>query len=389
MTLWLFAARNALRNKLRTAMTVVGVAVAVVAFVMLRTVLYSWNAAAEYAAKDRLSTRHKVSFGLPLPKRYLDDIVRNVPGVRSATYCDWFGGRWTKEPSQFFANMACADNAFEVYPEITVDPAALARWKSDKQGAIVGDMLAKKLGLHVGDRVTLEGTFYPGDWDFTIAGIYTAPPQSAVDRSSFMFRWDYKNDGVPEAQRDRIGWIFTRIDDPSKSAAVGRAIDALFENRDVQTITMSERAANNSLLGGVTAVLAAIDVVSLIVIGILALVLANTIAMGVRERTTEFGVLRAIGFGPGRIRALVVGEALAVSLAAACVGLGLAYPIVDFGVGRILEENMGSFFPVFRVTPATALAAFGATLLFGGLASVIPAFRAGRLSVTDALRRVE
>lgn len=388
MTLWHVAAKNALRNKIRTAMTVAGVAVAIVAFVLLRTVVFSWNAAAEYAAKDRLSTRHKVSFGLPLPKRYLDDIVAHVPGVRSATYCDWFGGRWVKDPSEFFANMACADNAFEVYPEITVDPAALARWKNDKQGAIVGDMLAKKLGFHVGDRVTLEGTFYPGDWDFTIVGIYSAPPQSAVDRSSFMFRWDYKNDGVPEAQRDRIGWIFTRVDDPSKSAVVGRAIDALFDERDVQTITMSERAANNSVLGAVTAVLAAIDVASVIVLVILALVLANTIAMGVRERATEFGVLRAIGFGPRKIRALIVGEAMAISFAAAVIGLLVAYPIVDYGVGRILVENMGKFFPVFRVTLSTAGAAFALTLLLGVLASGVPALRAGRISVTDALRRV-
>src|SRR5262245_50738005 len=144
-------------------MTGAGVVVTVVAFALLRTVIVAWNAGADYAAKDRLSTRNSVSFGLPLPKKYIDDI-RRVPGVKSTTYCDWFGGKWTKNPSEFFANIACADDAFDVYPEVSVDPAALETWKRTKQGAIIGDMLAKKLGIRVGDRMTLEGTFYPGDW---------------------------------------------------------------------------------------------------------------------------------------------------------------------------------------------------------------------------------
>lgn len=381
-------AKNALRNKLRFAMTVFGVAVTVVAFVMLRTVVHAWNAGAEYAAKDRLSTRHKVSFGLPLPKRYVDDIAANVPGIRSTTYCDWFGGKWSKDPTEFFANLACADNAFEVYPEVTVEEGALDRWKHDKQGAIVGDLLAKKLGWHVGDRVSLEGTFYPGIWDFTVVGTYTAAPHSAVDRSSFFFRWDYKNDGVPERDKNVIGWIFTRIDDPSRGAEVGRAIDALFADRDVQTLTMSERAANNSVLGAISAVLRAIDVVSAMVMGIMTLILGNTIAMGVRERTTEFGVLRTLGFRPGRIRVMIVGEALVMASAAGVLGLALGLPLVDLAVGRFLEENMGKFFPAFRVTASIAGAAFGLTIVLGAASALIPAVRAGRIPVTEALRRV-
>lgn len=388
MTLLGVAAKNALRNKLRALMTIAGVAVTIVAFVMLRTIVHAWNAGAEYAAKDRLSTRHKVSFGLPLPKHYIDDVTR-VPGVRSATYCDWFGGKWTKDPTEFFASIACADNAFDVYPEISVDSLALTKWKADKRGAIIGDLLAKRLGLRVGDHVTLEGTFYPGDWDFDIVGLYTAPPHSAIDRSAFFFRWDYKNDGVPEREKNLIGWIFTRVDDPAKGPEVGRAIDALFDDGDVQTLTMSERAANNSVLGAISAVLGAIDIVSAIVMGIMMLILANTIAMGVRERTTEFGMLRALGFRPSRIRFMIFGEALVMAVVASLVGVALAVPFVNLGVGRVLEESMGKFFPMFRVTWTTLSAAVGLTIVLGAVSALGPAVRAGRMPVVEALRRVD
>jgi putative ABC transport system permease protein len=386
--LWKLVVRNLLRNKTRAALTVVGMAVAVVAFVLLRTIVESWNAAADHAAKDRLSTRNRVSFGLPLPKRYIEDIAK-VPGVKSTTHCDWFGARWPRAPNEFFANLACADDAFAVYPEIGIDPAALLRWKSDRKGAIVGDLLAKKFGWHIGDRITLEGTFYPGDWELTIDGIYTVPARSALDRATLFFRWDYKNDGVPERDRNTIGWIFTRVDEPSKSSAVSRAIDDLFAERDVQTLTMSERAANLSMLGAAGTVLRAIDVVSCIVLGIMMLLLGNTIAMGVRERTTEFAVLRVLGFGRKHIQAFVVGEALGLSLLAVVVGLALAFPIVDFGIGRILEENMGKFFPSFRMTPRTVLTAFTLTLCGGVLSAVVPAARAGRMQPAEAIRRVD
>jgi putative ABC transport system permease protein len=388
VTSWQIIAKNALRSRFRSALTVLGVAVAVITFVMLRTVLDAWSVGADYAAKDRLSTRNKVSFGLPLPKHYIADIAAKVPGIKRVSYCDWFGARLAKDPSVFFANLACADNAFEVYPEIAVEPTALAKWKADKQGAIIGDMLAKKLDLHVGDRVTLQGSFYPGDWEFTIDGIYTAPPKSAVDRSSFFFRWEYKNEGVPERQKNMIGWIFTRVDDPAQSAAVSRAIDALFESYDIQTSTMSERAANGSLLGGVSALLSALHVVSILVLAIMTLVLGNTIAMGVRERTTEYAVLRALGFSPGQIRWLIVGEAVSVSCVGGLLGLTLAFPLVQLGMGGWLEQNMGQYFPAFRIAPLTAASAQALTLVLGALAAWLPALRVGNLPVVEALRRV-
>jgi putative ABC transport system permease protein len=386
VTLWSVAARNTLRNRFRTLMTVLGGAVAIIAFVVLRTVLGAWNAGVEYAAKDRLATRNKVSFVIALPKKYIDE-VRNVPGVKSATWMNWFGGKLAAYPDEFFANMAVADNALDVYDEVKVDPAQMAAWKADKTGAIVGDSLANKFHWKVGDKVVLQGTIFPGDWQFTVEAIYTVPKESAVPRTNFWFHWDYFNDALPARQKDKIGWIVARINDPSQSPAICARIDKLFDDSDIQTETMSEQAMNNSFLGGISAVLEALNVVSVIILLIMMLILGNTIAMGVRERTTEYGVLRALGFQPAHIRTFIVGEALTLSLIAGLFGLLLSVPLVS-GLGGWLEENMGQFFPQFRMSPLTAVAAVTLTLGLGALASLIPAIRAGRMPVTDALRRI-
>jgi putative ABC transport system permease protein len=387
MTLLEVAAKNALRNKFRTTMTILGGAVAVIAFILLRTILFSWYKAVDYAAKDRIATRHKVSIVIALPKHYIDKI-RDIPGVAAASYMNWFGAKWPKDLNEFFANIAVDDNVFDLYPEMTVPPDQLARWREDKQGAIIGAGLAKRLHINLGDKVVLQGTIYPGDWQYNIDGIYTVSAQSGIDQSSFYFHWKYLNDGANERQKDKIGWVVTRVDDPKRSAEVSAAIDKTFDDEDNQTVTMSERAMNQGFLGGASAILSALDVVSVIILVIMMLILGNTIAMGVRERTTEYGVLRALGFQPGHIRLFIIGEALTVAFLAGMVGLVLSFPLVQLGMGRWLEENMGSFFPHFVIDPMTAVWAVLLTLLLGGIASLIPAVQAGRLQVTDALRRI-
>jgi putative ABC transport system permease protein len=179
-----------------------------------------------------------------------------------------------------------------------------------------------------------------------------------------------------------------RVDDPQKSAALSTAIDKIFDEKDVQTVTMSERAMNLSFIAMMSAVLSALDIVSIMILVIMTMILGNTIAMGVRERTQEYGVLRAVGFEPRHVAIFILGEALTVGLVAGLVGLGISYPIVELGMGRWLEENMGGFFPYFRIEPSTMVAAVLLSVALALVASLIPAYRASKLSVTNALRRV-
>lgn len=388
MNLTTVAVKNIARNRGRTLLTIVGVTVAILAFVLLRTLLWSWTAAIEQSASDRIGVRHKVTFIMPLPKKYVDEI-RQIPGVKAAAYANWFGAKDPKDEGRdFFATMAVEpEELLTVYDEFLVKPAEVEAWKQNRRGALVGDMLAKKKGWKIGDKVVLSGTIFPGEWQFEISGIYTAK-RATVDRNSFYFQWKYLNESLPPARQDKVGWVSARIGDAGRSAEICRAIDAKFDDRDVQTLCMSEKAMQASFMGMMSAILKAIDIVSIVILLIMMLVLGNTIAMGVRERTTEYGTLRAIGFVPRHIVLFVVGESLFTSALGGAIGVAVAYPIVNLGIGRYLEENWGQFFAIFRVQPPIALAAFGLALLLGGLAAIIPAYGTTRLNTVAALRRI-
>lgn len=390
MTLIGVAAKNVLRNRFRTVLTVLGVAVAILTFVFLRTVLNAWYVAADNAAKDRVITRHKVTLVMNLPKRYVEE-VRQVPGVKQAGYANWFDGKVPGKEDDFFATFAVDKDYFDIVSEMAVPADQLETWKGDKQGAIVGDVLAKKWGWSIGDKVVLDSGIYPAPydspWTFTIQGIYTATAKS-VDRSSFILHWEYLNDTMPPDRQEQIGWVFSRVADGANPADVSAAIDARFDVMDIQTLTQDERAFNTSFLGGFSAILEAMNLISGVILVIMMLVLGNTIAMGVRERTQEYGVLRAIGFRPRHLVAFILGEAAVTAIVGGGLGVLLSYPLIERMLGRAIEENMGSWFPYFRVPPSAMVAALGLSVVLGLVAAALPAWGASKLKVTEALRRV-
>jgi putative ABC transport system permease protein len=203
-----------------------------------------------------------------------------------------------------------------------------------------------------------------------------------------IFHWDYVNEQLPPQRRDQIGWVVSRVDDAGAGADVATKIDKVFEQYDNQTLTMSERAMNLSFLGMFSAILKAIDIVSFIILLILVMILGNTIAMGVRERTTEYGALRALGFSPGHVRFFIIGESTFVGLCAGIIGVALAIPLVNNGMSRFIEENMGGMFPYFRIDPGTIVLALVLASALGLLAGLVPAIQAGKLTVVNALRRI-
>jgi len=381
------AVRNVLRNKLRTVLTVLGVAVAILAFVLLRTVIWSWTVSAEYAAKDRVATRHKITFISPLPVRYKTQIEQ-IPGVTHVTWASWFGAKHPTRESDFFQSIAVDPPSFlAVYDEIIVPAAQREKWLSNRQGALVGESLAKQMGWKLGDRITLAGTIYPGDWQFDVDAIYTVK-RSSLDKASLWFNWNYLNDSIGARRKDEAGWFISRIKNAGDAANTAKRIDALFDDQDAQTLSMDEHAMNASFLGMFSAVLTAIDLVSIVILVIMMLILGNTIAMGVRERTNEYGMLRALGFLPKHIASFVLLEAMVVGLCGGGVGLLLAYPVVEQGLGRFLEENMGSMFPYFQVDASIAGLALVLSIALGLVAAIVPAYQASKLNVVDSLRRV-
>jgi putative ABC transport system permease protein len=379
--------RNLGRNKVRSLLTILAIMVATLAFIMIRTIVSAWEVAADHAVQDRLITRNKVSFVIWIPRHYVDT-VRQIPGVKSATTFNWFGGKDPKTDSNSFASLAVDGKSyFDVFDEVRVTPEEKKRWLENRQGAILGDVLAKQMGVKVGDRVTLTGTIYAGDWTFIVDGIYTATRKS-VDRSQFLFHLDYLNDQVPERRRDLITWITARIEDPARGAQISAAIDKVFDIKDIQTTTMSERAFTMQYLATVSAMIRTLDITSVVFLLIMALILGNSMAMGVRERTREYGVLQAIGYGGSTVLRFITAEAVCVSLIGAGLGIGLSIPLVELQMGRWLEENMGSWFPYFRINTATFVAALVCTALVGAIAGLIPARSALRTQISVALRQV-
>ncbi|MEO1337793.1 MAG: ABC transporter permease, partial [Myxococcota bacterium] len=383
------ALRPLRENWLRTILTVVAVAISVLAFITMRTFVWSWTVAAEVASEDRIVSRNKVTFFMPIPKRYSED-VRAVDGVRATTFAIWSDGKTPQNEQEYFPALGVDTRTFlTVFDEMSVPEERKLAWFENRQGAVVGQVLASKMGWKVGDRVRLvSGKFpKPGEWEFEIEGIYRSTKKS-LEQTWFIFHYDFFNSTLPEEQRDTVNWITSRISDGAQAASISKTIDGIFDTRDVQTVTMSQRAAIRSFLGMVSAILSAVNVISIAILVIMMLLVGNTIAMAVRSRTNQYAVLRAIGFERHHILFTVLTEGLALGALGGTLGLLLAYPFVNQGLGRFIEENMGSYFPYFRVTPEVAVLAFALALLLGGVAAALPARAASRLNVLEALRKV-
>ncbi|MGH7769550.1 MAG: ABC transporter permease, partial [Candidatus Binatia bacterium] len=197
--------RNALRHKLRSLLTVVGIAIAVMAFMLLRTVVTAWNAGVEASAANRLITRHAVSFVFPLPLAYRDQIAR-VPGVERVTFAVWFSGVYI-DKNQFFARFAVDSNTFfEVYPEFIVDAAEFEAFKRERNACVIGSEIAERYNLKIGDVMPIEGDIFPGRWQFVVRAIYR-PRDKTTDPTSMMFHWSYLEETARKRGDKRAGQV--------------------------------------------------------------------------------------------------------------------------------------------------------------------------------------
>ena len=377
--------RNALRHKLRGALTVVGVGVAVMAFALLRTVVTAWHAGVEASAANRLITRHAVSFVFPLPLAYRDRIAQ-VAGVDKVTYAVWFSGVYI-DKNQFFARLAVdSESFFDVYPEYLLDKDQYETFRRERNSAIVGIDLARRYDLKIGDIMNLEGDVYPGQWAFVVRGIYR-PRDQTVDPSIMMFHYKYVDERLRQEAPERagnIGWYIVRIANPDDSAAVSQAIDKLFENSPAETKTETERAFQQNFLSSASAVITAMNVMSFVIIGIILLVVGNTMIMSARERTHEFAVLKALGFSGGKLFFLLAGESLVLATLGSALGLAVTVPAVQ-GFRAALPKG---WFPIFYIKPETILIGCLASLAIGLLAAIIPLRRVLSTHIVEGLRHV-
>ena len=380
----LLVLRNAFRHRLRTTLTIVGIIVAITAFGLLRTIVDAWYAGAEASSSARLITRSSVSLVFSLPLNYAQKI-RQVEGVSSVAWANWFGGVYVSERN-FFAQFAISGASYlDMYPEFVLSDGERKAFLADRVGAVAGRKLADKYGWKVGDQIPLRGTIYPGTWTFTLRGIYDGA-ETGTDTSTFFFHFDYLNESIKRLYPRRggqAGVFIEQLRDPEEAATVSQAIDTTFRNSLAETLTETEKAFQLGFVAMSEAILLAIQAVSYVVIVIIMAVMANTMAMTARERYGEYATFKALGFSNGFVVMLIVAESLGIALLGGLLGVAFTFPMAD-----VFASSVGSILTGFRVSETTIGLQVGAAFVIGLVAAAVPAWNAARIRIVDGLRAI-
>ena len=376
--------KNAFRHKLRTALTILGITIAILAFGVLRTVVAAWYAGVESSSASRLVTRNAISLIFPLPISYKDKI-RQMEGVKTVSYGTWFGGVY-KDEKNFFPNLAVEARSFmEIYPEFILSDEELRAFIKDRKGFVAGRKLITRFKWKIGDTVTLKGLIFPGDWDFVLRGVYRGRDKT-VDETQFLFHWDYLNERIKPKMptwANQVGFYMIGLTRPELAADVSIAVDKTFKNSLAETLTETEKAFQMSFVSMTETIVSAIQLVSFVVIIIIMAVVANTMAMTTRERIGEYAILKTMGFGGWYILALILGESLVITLVGGVLGIVLTFP-----AAAVFSHELSNFFPIFNVEAKTIYLDFAAALLVGIIAAVVPTRLAIRIRIADGLRRI-
>jgi putative ABC transport system permease protein len=386
------------RNKRRSILTFLSVFVALFLFCALGGILDTLASAIEVGSETRLVTRNRISLVFPMPMAYRERIAA-VPGVTNVTVQNWFGGQDPADTRGFFAQFA-VDPAtfFPMYasdvditehgqPQTAVSVPAgldpkLAAFYVDRTGCVVGERLLERKGWKVGQTINLSGTIYPGTWPMTIQAVYHAK-NKAFGEEVLLFHFDYLNEkGM--GGTSQVGVYVLELSDPGRAAAIASAIDAMFENSSAATRTESERAFQAGFVSMYGNVPFVIRVIGMAVAFAILLIAANTMMMAFRERVSEYGVMKTLGFADGTVFGLVLAEAAFLTVLGGAAGALLAKWAIDTS-----DFNAGGMLPPMVVRWSTVAAGIGVAALIGAVSGLIPAWQASKLRIVDALRRVE
>jgi putative ABC transport system permease protein len=368
------------RHKRRTILTISSVALALFLFASLQTVVTTIAAASRFGSARRLVSMNSTGFVLPLPIAYANRL-QAVPGVEQVTWANWFGGKYG-DGKRFFAAFAVDPKSYlEMYPEIVVPEDQKKAFLAERSSAVVGIRLKEVFGWQLGQNITLQGNIYPGDWTFTIRGFYSVT-DPVINDDMMMFHHAYLEEKT--GRPGQAGWYILKIDNPDNAASIAKTIDDQFRNSSAATKTATEQAFNASfatMWGNISLLMGTIG---LAVVFAILLVTANAMMMSARERTREVAVLKTVGFTDRALFTLVMVEAGFIAVTGAVIGLGgakLLYKLSNF--------NAGGFLPGFDVAPRTLAVGAGVTILLMLASGLVPAMRAARLPVIQALRQVE
>jgi putative ABC transport system permease protein len=373
--MWRLLLKNLARNKRRTLLTGASMAVSLFLLASLAMVYTALGRPYQNATSPRMMVRRSIGITFALPESY-GRRIKMVPGVAALTPMNWFGAYWVDRQNSF-ANFAIdANTVFDVLNNTQIPPDQLEAFKREQVAAVAGRKTAEKYHWKVGDRITLLGSPYGFAPELILRGIFSGGPDDM-----FFFHWDYLNESI--GRRGIVGLYWIRLDRPESASQVADAIDGMFRNTNAETRTESE----SSFLLGFISMLGNVRRLMLMIGGAVAfavlLILANSVAMSIRERVAEAAVMRVLGFRATQILSLFVGEAMTLSLVAALVGVGGAKLLYDvLGMTRIGPLVWADL----RLRPETLAFSFLLSALIALLASALPAYHAVKVKLADALR---
>jgi len=378
--------KNLFRRKLRAALMILSILIAFMIFGVLAGFYRAFTAGEDRAAADRLITVNKINFTQPMPIAYFNR-VRAVDGVRQVTHANWFGGYY-QDPKNFLMTLAIEPATyFDVYrSELDVPPEQLQAFISDRSSAVIGESMARKWGWKVGDRVPVASNIFTQrsngshTWDFTIAGIVKGKAEQ-VSTDFLLFQYAYF-DETRTFGKDTIGWLILQTNSPENNDRVAKTIDAMFANSTAETSTDTEKAFGKAF----AAQFGNIALIVFLVVGAafvtILMIVGNTMALSIRERTREIGVLKTLGFSGPRILRMVLGESVLLALLGGLPGLAIAALITI-----ALRASLANIAPAFAVSPVIALEGIALMIALGLFTGVIPALNAMRLKIATALGR--
>ena len=378
--------KNSVRNRRRSMLTIGSIAVSLCILALLiamyRAMFFGQPTPAQAL---RLVTRHRVSLTQPIPIYYRDKI-RQIPGVRDLMVWQWFGGVYkdARDPNNNFPRFGVEPaHVFNVQPEFQLPDDQKLAFQRERTGCIVSRNLAGKLHFNLGDRITLVGDIFPVTLELKVVGIFDEPDHV----SELYFSRDYLREalGPSSRQQDMVGAFLVQANAPADVPRIAAAIDDQFATSPFPTKSESEKAFQLSFISFLGNLRLFIMAICGAVTFTILLVSANTISMSVRERIREVGILKTLGFTPGAILGIVLGEAALISLIGGAVGCLLAA-----GMCALVSRSPGGdFMPALRtlaITPLVGLICLAGALAIGLVSSFFPAWSASRTTILDSLR---
>lgn len=376
--------KNLGRKKTRTLLTVLSIMVAFILFTMLNALNRAYTLGLDLAGADRLITMHKVSFIQPMPLSYVNRIAA-IDGVADVAHQTWFGAYYQEPRAQFGLFPTELETLPDVYPEYKVPEDQWQTLLQTRIGLMVGQAMMDANGWELGQQLPLGSTIYPQQdgsyfWDFQIVAVFQGVGDGSDEQQAYA-HYDYFNESR-RFGRDSVGWIITRVSDSDQAESIAEQIDTRFANSSTQTKTSSEKG----WIAGFAAQFGNIGLIVRIILGCvffaLLLVAGNTMAQAVRERTNELAVMKTLGFENGKIVRLVLGESLTVAVLGGVLGLLLGWLLVSGA-----SVAMAQFLPGLAVSSSTWLTGLVLSVLLGLITGAIPAMKAMRLNVVEALAR--